>query len=178
MPLGRRGDEASFEVLANWPILKKETLRDRPERFLADDCDRRNLQAVTTSGTTGTPITLWRSQKANREWYALYEARVRLWNGLSRRNRWGHLGGQPVVPFQQDRPPYWVWNAALRQLYLSCMHISPHSSVAYLEAIRQYRLDYLLGYASSPAAARELAAMAAVTPAAERLEQVRGSTYL
>ena len=34
---------------------------------------------------------------------------------------------------------------------------------------------FLLGYASSPAAARELAAMAAVTPAAERLEQVRGS---
>ena len=145
----RSGDSATVEALADWPVLKKEALRIQPERFLADDCDRRKMEQVTTSGTTGTPISLWRSRETNRQWYALYEARVRLWNGLSRQNRWGHLGGQPVVPFHQSRPPYWVWNLALKQLYLSSMHISPRSSPAYLSAIKEHGLDYLLGYSSS-----------------------------
>jgi phenylacetate-CoA ligase len=145
----RDGDLASFEVLANWPILKKEALRKDPELFVASDCDTRKLHAEQTSGTTGTPLTLWRSRETSQEWYALYEARIRRWNGLTQHNRWGHVGGQPVVPFNQRRPPYWVWNSALNQLYLSCMHIGPQSNPAYLSAIKEYRLDYLLGYSSS-----------------------------
>jgi phenylacetate-CoA ligase len=145
----RRGDKASFEVLANWPILKKESLRMQPEQFVATDCDRRKLHMEQTSGTTGTPLTLWRSRETDQHWYALNETRCRLWNGLTHNNKWGHLGGQPVVPFDQRQPPFWVWNSALKQLYLSCMHIGPHSSAAYLSAIEEYKLDYLLGYSSS-----------------------------
>lgn len=145
----RRGDNASFEVLANWPILKKEPLRTHPELLVASDCNRRAMYEEHTSGTTGTPLTLWRSRETVQQWYALNEARVRIWNGLSHQNKWGHVGGQPVVPFNQRRPPYWVWNSALKQLYLSCMHIGPQSSAAYLSAIKEYGLDYLLGYASS-----------------------------
>jgi phenylacetate-CoA ligase len=145
----RLGDNASFEVLANWPILKKHSLRTDPMLFLASDCDRRKMTIEHTSGTTGTPLTLWRSRETNQRWYALNEARIRHWNGLSHQSKWGHIGGQPVVPFDQNKPPYWVWNAAFRQLYLSCMHIGPHSSAAYLQAIQRYGLDYLLGYSSS-----------------------------
>ena len=145
----RRGDNASFEVLANWPILRKEPLRTHPESFVASDCNRRAMHVEHTSGSTGTPLTLWRSRETVQQWYALNEARVRIWNGLSHQNKWGHVGGQPVVPFNQRKPPYWVWNSALKQLYLSCMHISPQSSAAYLSAIKEYGLDYLLGYSSS-----------------------------
>jgi phenylacetate-CoA ligase len=145
----RGGDDASFDVLANWPILKKEALRTHPELFVASDCDRRKMHAEHTSGTTGTPLTLWRSRQTSQHWYALNEARIRRWNGLTHQSKWGHVGGQPVVPFEQRRPPYWVWNSALNQLYLSCMHIGPQSSPAYLAAIKQYGLDYLLGYSSS-----------------------------
>src|ERR1051326_2404441 len=35
----RAGDRASWNVLANWPMLEKETLRLNPEAFLADDCN-------------------------------------------------------------------------------------------------------------------------------------------
>ena len=145
----RRGDNASFEVLANWPVLKKESLRMHPEMFLATGCDRRKLHVEHTSGTTGTPLTLWRNRETNQQWYALNDARTRQWNGLSHEHKWGHIGGQPVVPFNQRRPPYWVWNSPLKQLYISCMHISPQSSPAYLAAIKDYWLEYILGYSSS-----------------------------
>jgi phenylacetate-CoA ligase len=145
----RRGDRASWEVLENWPILKKEPLRANPRAFVADDCDIRRMFHEHTSGTTGTPLSLWVSREALRKWYALFEARWRRWYGISRHDRWAILGGQLVVPFGQTKPPFWVWNIALRQLYLSSYHLSPEFIPAYIEALRQYRVHYLWGYASS-----------------------------
>jgi phenylacetate-CoA ligase len=102
-----------------------------------------------TSGTTGKPLNLWWSRPTVRAWYALFEARVRIWHGVSRRDNWAILGGQLVTPFHQNRPPFWVWNAASHQLYMSSYHLSPDYIPAYLEALRQYHVDYVLGYASS-----------------------------
>ena len=36
----------------------------------------------------------------------------------------GVLGGQLVAPVTQTKPPFWVWNAGLNQLYLSSYHLS------------------------------------------------------
>jgi len=145
----RRGDGLSFECLENWPILSKEMLRRGPASFLADDCDRRRMIHEHTSGTTGTPLDIWQSRKTSRQWYALYEARTRNWNGISRRDRWGIIGAQQVVPRNTKSPPFWVWNAGLNQLYLSAFHLAPWSCQSYLDAIKRYRVKYLLGYTNS-----------------------------
>ncbi len=145
----RSGDCRSWEYLDNWPILDKETLRARPLAFLATDSTRRRMIRESTSGTTGTPIRLWFSRAAVREWYALFEARWRGWEGVSRHDRWGMLGGQLVVRQAQRRPPFWVWNAGLNQLYMSVYHLAPDLAPHYLDAIGRYRLRYLLGYTSA-----------------------------
>ena len=145
----RRGDRLSFECLENWPILSKEMLRRGPVSFLADDCDRRRMIHEHTSGTTGTPLDIWQSRKTSRQWYALYEARTRNWNGINRRDRWGIIGAQQVVPRNTKSPPFWVWNAGLNQLYLSAFHLAPWSCQYYLDAIKRYRVKYLLGYTNS-----------------------------
>lgn len=143
------GDRASWEVLANWPVLEKGTVRDHPEALLADGCRRRRMFREHTSGTTGTPLVLWWSRTAVRHWYALFEARARRWYGVDRHTRWAILGGQLVAPVAQRRPPYWVWNAAMHQLYLSAYHLSPASVPQYLGALASYRVRYLLGYTSA-----------------------------
>ncbi|MGQ9698833.1 MAG: phenylacetate--CoA ligase family protein, partial [Armatimonadota bacterium] len=145
----RRGDRASWEYLENWPVLKKEPLRAHPHAFVADDCDVRRMFHEHTSGTTGTPLSLWIGRRALRQWYALFEARWRRWYGVSRRDRWGILGGQLVTPFEQTKPPFWVWNFALRQLYLSSYHLSPAFIPTYVDALKRHRVHYLWGYASS-----------------------------
>ncbi|MEW6510879.1 MAG: AMP-binding protein [Bacteroidota bacterium] len=145
----RNGDTRSFEYLEHWPVLHKETLRNNPSAFVADDCAIKTMYADHTSGTTGTPLTIWLSRDSVRLWYALFEARTRWWHGVNRHDRWGHVGGQPVVPPGQKSPPFWVWNAALHQLYLSAMHIAPWSVPAYLDVIKKYRVRYLVGYSSS-----------------------------
>jgi phenylacetate-CoA ligase len=145
----RRGDARSWEALTQWPVLEKETLRRMPRAFLADDCRPRAMFRERTSGTTGTSLDLWWSRSTVRAWYALFEARWRRWYGLSRHDRWAILGGQLVVPVARRDPPFWVWNPALHQLYLSSHHLAPHLVVHYVDALRRHRVRYLFGYTSS-----------------------------
>lgn len=145
----RSGNKKSWEYLENWPILEKEEVRDNPEAFIADDCNPRWMREVHTSGTTGTPLTLWQSRESVQQWYALFEARWRRWYGISRHDRWAILGGQLVTPASQTSPPYWVWNAGLNQLYMSAYHLSPENVSAYLQAMEHYDVHYVWGYASA-----------------------------
>jgi phenylacetate-CoA ligase len=145
----RRGDRASPELLANWPILDKETVRADPRAFVADDRDPRRMFHERTSGTTGKPLDLWRSRDAVELLYALCDARTLAWFGIARPARYARLGGQLVTPVRQRRPPFWVWNAAMRQLYMSTFHLAPDLVGHYLDALHEYRIDYLAGYPSS-----------------------------
>jgi phenylacetate-CoA ligase len=153
----RRGDNASWELLENWPILTKDAVRSNSRALVAEDCDLERMICEHTSGTSGKPLDLWLSRTTVRAWYALFEARCRRWYGLSRHDRWGILGGQLVAPVTQTNPPFWVWNAGLNQLYLSVYHISPATARSYLDAIRRYRVRYLIGYSSALDALAEAA---------------------
>jgi phenylacetate-CoA ligase len=145
----RRGDTMSPARLENWPILEKAALRADALSFVADDCHPRRMFREHTSGTTGTPLDLWRSRATVRAWYALSEARWRQWYGVGPGDRWAMLGGQLVTPVSQRRPPFWVWNAGLNQLYMSSYHLSAESVHDYLDALATYRIRYLLGYTSA-----------------------------
>ena len=145
----RRSDRSSWKYLENWPILEKETLRENPVAFLADGCDIRKMFQEHTSGTTGKPLSLWWSRDTVKTWYAFLEARWRIWYGVSRNDRFAILGGQLVTPAAQKKPPFWVWNAAMSQLYMSAYHLSPEFIPYYLDALVRYRIRYLWGYTSS-----------------------------
>ena len=145
----RRGDRASWEMLEHWPVLEKSSLRDTPHAFLADDCRPGAMWRVQTSGTTGTSLTVWRSRTTERALYALAAARRRHWYGVSLAHRSAIVGGQLVTPARQRRPPFWVWNAAHHQLYMSSYHLSPAFIPSYLDALARYGVAYLEGYTSS-----------------------------
>ncbi len=175
---GREPD--AWRALERWPVLTKETVRGEPGAFLARDRDRR-LYATRTSGTTGTPLRLLSSRRTQRAWWALHEARMRRWNGVTRHDRWGLVGGRLVTPVRRRQPPFWVWNAPLHQLYLSAYHIREETVPAYVDAMRRHGIRYLVGYPSALAAVaamavrRDLAApdLAVVIANAEPLSDVQ-----
>lgn len=153
----RHGDRASWELLENWPILQKKTIRENPERFISDEYPLKSLFREHTSGTTGTPLGLFQSREALIQWYALFEARWRQWNGVDRNTPWAILGGQMITPVKKSSPPYWVWNQAFHQLYLSAYHISPKTVKHYFDAMVNYGVEYLYGYPSSMTALAKFA---------------------
>ena len=145
----RKGDRSAWDILKNWPILSKETLRLQQNSFLAADCDSRKMYADHTSGTTGTPLSIWLNRSTVKQWYAIYEARIRQWHNVSIKQPWGIFGGQMVVPYDQKRPPFWVKNFSLNQTYFSVLHIAPWSSQAYIDEIKRGRLTHLVAYTNS-----------------------------
>lgn len=159
---GRIADDP-FDELATWPLLQKASLRADPERFIRTDAPRRLIREHT-SGTSGTPLTLCIDRPAYREWYALSIARWRHWYGVTRADRWGIVGGQLVVPPGATEPPYWVWNAASRQLYLSAYHVGARTAADYVRAIERHRVTYLLGYPSTLHALADACRRAGIVP--------------
>ncbi len=145
----RHGNRASPEVLENWPLLEKEQLRANPGAFVADDCNVRLMFREQTSGTTGKSLEVWRSRESFTALYAIAEARTRVWDGIPGDARWARVGGQLIIPVRQRRPPFWVWNAAMRQLYLSSYHLAPDLIPHYLDALARYRVTYIAGYPSA-----------------------------
>lgn len=145
----RKGDRASWERVENWPILSKKNVRENPALFISDSFQKRQLFVEHTSGTTGTPLTLYQSRDALLHWYALFEARWRRWNGVDRKTPWAILGGQMVASGKTSSSSYWVWNQAFNQLYLSSYHISAKTAKAYVHSMNAHGVRYLYGYASS-----------------------------
>lgn len=145
----RRGDRVSWEYLENWPFLTKESVLNNPKAFLSDSCNPNRMFHDHTGGTTGTPLNLWISKKAMRAWHAMFEARGRRWNDVSRHKNWATLGGQTVAGPNVESPPFWVWNKPMNQLYLSANHVSQANTPYYLESLRKYRVTHVLGYSSS-----------------------------
>ena len=115
-------------------------MRANPRAFLADDCDPKQMFHEQTSGTTGKPLDIWRTKDTVSSIQAIADARTRMWGGIPRDSRWARLGGQLVIPIKQRRPPFWVWNAAMRQLYLSSFHLAPDLIPYYLDALARYPL--------------------------------------
>lgn len=156
------GDDSPVDQLENWPVLSKETLRADPKLFIADSRRGRRLFRLDTSGTSGTPITTWRSRETMQAWYALVEARWRRWYGVSRHEPWAILGGQEVTPVEREVPPYWLWNRAGQQLYMSTLHLKAANVASYLDALRTYGISHLYAYSSAAAELARLASQASL----------------
>ena len=143
------GDRSSWEVLENWPLLEKDAVRANPRAFVADDADPEKMFHEQTSGTTGKPLDIWRTRQTVATLQAIADVRTCGWDGIADNARWARLGGQLVIPTRQRRPPFWVWNAAMRQLYLSSFHLAPDLIPYYLDALVKYRITYVATYPSS-----------------------------
>lgn len=144
----RQGDRASWEVLSNWNIVQKDTLRENPQAFIADGSRNKRLFIDHTGGTTGTPTLVYQSREVLHKWYALLEARMRRWYGVSYHDKWGIFGGQKVVSLFQKKAPFWVINYGLNQIYFSVFHINRETVQDYIEGLKQFSPTHLIVYPS------------------------------
>jgi len=141
--------DLSLDDLHNIPLLEKDYIRAHPEDFISHNKSRKKLFPYFTSGTTGTPITIFYTKDMHRNWSAAYDNRVRRWAGVNHQMSRAMIGGRLIVPKANSQPPFWRYNTAERQLYMSAFHISPKNAPEYVKALNQYKPVYLVGYASS-----------------------------
>lgn len=139
---------AGVDDLSRLPLLDKATVRARP----ADFRDDRAWLAVRahTSGSTGTPLTVWRDLSAIIHENAMIW-RQRGWFGVKPGDRIATLRGEIVAPPGQSAPPFWRLDRAASELVLSSHHLAPGHIPHYVEALRRFGPAALYAYPSSAA---------------------------
>lgn len=145
---GQRAD-ARAGHLEGLPLLEKAPLRLDPERFVDPVLRPRHPRIFLTSGSSGTPIaTIWSTDEL-RASMAIREARSARWAGTSFRLPRATFSGRMVEPDPDSTGPFYRFNAAERQIYLSAFHLRPDTAAAYVNAFRRHRIQWGTGYAVS-----------------------------
>lgn len=132
--------------LARLPLLTKEDVRGAGDRLLATGMGP--LLHGHTSGTTGSPLSLWYDREMAvtnnvADW------RQKRWAGMGRDAWCGMFLGRVVVPTSAERPPFWRANHVHRQLWFSSFHMSEANLDLYVREIRDRGLAFLEGYPST-----------------------------
>lgn len=135
--------------LSELPLLDKEPLRAGPEQFVDPTLRPRRPRKFLTSGSSGTPITtIWTTAEL-RTSMAIREVRSAGWAGTSFRFPRATFSGRMVEPDPGSDGPFYRFNAAERQIYLSAFHVRPDTAEAYLRAFRRHKIEWATGYAVS-----------------------------
>jgi phenylacetate-CoA ligase len=101
-----------------------------------------------TSGTTGSPLSLWYDQ-AMVVASNVADWRQKRWGGLELGDWCAMFLGRVVVPVEQARPPFWRANHVQKQLWCSSFHLSQENLPRYIEEIQRRGIQFLEGYPST-----------------------------
>lgn len=147
-----RSSGSARDELAAWPLLSKETVRARGDQLLVRPPGGTDVCSVT-SGTTGTPVKVWRPRQSYREVIQSRDV-IESWFGCSLSSRRAAFTYWTIVPPNSAR--VWRIDVPERQIMLSSTHISEDNLDSYVRILTRWRPDVLDGAASELA---ELAAM-------------------
>jgi len=143
--------------LARLPILSKQTVREHACEMVSSAFAKRNLTKELTSGTTGTPWTIYQTREgAAFQWAIWWRHKARF--GLNFGDRHLVFGARVPVSQRQIGSPYWRHDLFNKRVYLSTYHISPASVGAIVDYLNSTHFDFFTGY---PSAMYALAALQA-----------------
>jgi phenylacetate-CoA ligase len=153
-------DFKSVEDIQYLPLLDKQTVRSDALMFLPDGRIPYACNKGHTSGTTGTPITIYEPRPAfSLRWS--FVLRLRRWAGLDNvyLPRRAQFTGRDIVPDSEARQvgTYWRFNYPGNAILFSTTHISAESSPAYAKALHDFRPELIDGYPSALLALARLA---------------------
>src|SRR5437763_10355828 len=114
---------AAESLHEHFPIIDKETLLQNRSRLYPNWGRALPWQSIgKTSGTTGTPLSVYRNPKSVLTENAFIRRHWE-WGGFRRGMRYATLRGELVVSLDRDRPPFWFHNRYNHQLLISSRHL-------------------------------------------------------
>ncbi|MGC1485366.1 MAG: hypothetical protein WA789_16355 [Candidatus Acidiferrum sp.] len=143
----RPGDIKSANDICLVPIVPKQDLRGRTPEFFTEEISR-GLTAAHTSGTTGSPLTVYFSRDDVGKRHAFLD-RCRRWAGVGIGMRRATFTGRSIIPEGQKGPPFWRHNYAGNQVLFSSYHLSMENLPSYVDAMEEFRPEILDGYPSA-----------------------------
>ena len=91
-----------FKDLNKLPFLEKEELRKFGKTELLSKI-RNKGDFYSSSGSTGTPTSIYYSREFHQKWRAAFEVRINEWAGVSKYTPRGMIGGRKIVKSNRTR---------------------------------------------------------------------------
>ena len=129
------------------PIMDKDEAIENLSSLISETIPKREIVWVHTSGTTGSGFRFPTTKHSIMEQWAICW-RYREWHGISMDMWCGYFGGRTIVPVGQDKPPFWRWNYAGKQILFSGYHLSEQNAKHYLDFLDKHKPSWLHGYPS------------------------------
>jgi phenylacetate-CoA ligase len=143
-------DIKTVQDLPKLPILEKSQLREDPVQLVDERLNPNTLISDRTTGSTGTPIKIFKTSEILQRHYAFFDVRCRRAAGVAfGREPYVMLGIQIVAPPSRTRPPFWCYNYVHQQLYMSVFHLSPVYLPHYCQEIKKRPYHAIMGYPSA-----------------------------
>lgn len=143
----RPADFMRLEDMRKIPILKRSSLKLRPEKLLAQNLKKKQLVACTTSGTTATPLRFYHA-KTEEPWYLAATLRGYGWAGYRRGDKLAHIRrvrrGNVLL-----RPVERIKRLVLRDKLLNTLNLSEKTLLSFSLTLQKYKPDYIYGAAGS-----------------------------
>lgn len=137
-------DIRDVEDLSKLPLLDKPTVIRAGETMLADDARRGSLLVHPTSGSTGTPLTIYTPPETLHMVYGFTWARLR--SGFRFRDPYASFTGLEIVRPGARNPPFWRENWAANQRAFSVFHLREQNLLHYARALTEEPFSYVEGY--------------------------------
>lgn len=149
MPGGFTPAQAAQVLREDFPVIDKATLLAQRGALYPNQGRKRPWQAAgQTSGTTGTPLTIFRSMQSVLMENAFIQ-RHWSWSGYTPQMTRATLRGDMVAGINQNTPPFWFWNRYNRQLLLSSRHLTEAHADAIIDRLEQAAPAMLQAYPST-----------------------------
>jgi phenylacetate-CoA ligase len=142
-------DITSIKDLNVFPIVEKSYIRENPQKFKARPLSEKSKPiTLHTSGTTGTPLSVYTDQDSRSEHYAFF-SRLRSWYGLQPGDKRATMFGRIIMPASQKKLPFWRYDGINKNLLMSSYHLKNENLHHYYNKLVDYKPQEIFSYPSS-----------------------------
>lgn len=142
-------DISTLEDIKRFPVIEKSYLRQHASDFRSRAPSLVTKQFVLhTSGTTGTPLTVYTDKDSRSRHYAFF-SRLRANYGITQGDKRATMFGRIIMLAEQQRPPFWRYDAVQRNLLMSSYHLNDNNLLHYYRKLQDYKPQEIFSYPSS-----------------------------
>lgn len=134
-------------TILDFDFTDKKNVRENNNQFININSKEIKI-AGKTSGTTGSPLTIYQDIASVRAEKAFTDRQLN-WAGFIKGDKVAWIRGDMIVPFQQKKPPFWRYSYFENMVLLSSYHMTPKALPQYITTMIENGVDIIQAYPSS-----------------------------
>jgi len=128
-------------------FLNKEIIINNYKELISKEFQIKDLIKDSTSGTTGTPLKIYKDINTYRESFITWEV-LRRNNGVKIGDKRATFFGREIVSMN-EKNNFWRYNAYQNQLLFSIFHIKNENVINYVKKLNQFKPIFIESYPSA-----------------------------